>query len=152
MLTPISRGIALALSSVILATIGAAFFVGALPAASPHLLESLATIGAILIPAYAIEVVWLLPQMGRGDEYEEWLGFVVGAGVAGLFAIAAGLLEAQHRAADHSGAIDDVGLAFVVVSLAILSGTLILQPVLAHRFGEAEEPKAGPEPPRPDPL
>jgi hypothetical protein len=151
-LTPISRGIVLALSSVILATIGAAFFAGAVPAASPQLLESLATIGAILIPAYAIEAAWLMPQLGRGEEYEEWLGFVVGTGIAGIAAIAAGVLEAQHRAAGHSGTVDDVGLAFVVVSLAILAGTLVLQPVLAHRFGEAGEPKTGSEPPRPDPL
>jgi hypothetical protein len=136
-LEPTSKGVALALWSVALATIGGAFFLGAVPPASPQLLQSLATIGAILMPAYAIEVVWLLPQMSKGIEYEEWLGFTVGAGVAGLLAIAVALLGAEHRLAGHANSLDDLGLSFVVVSLTILAGCLVLQPLLAHRFGDA---------------
>lgn len=135
-LEPTSKGVALALWSVALATIGGAFFLGAVPPASPPLLQSLATIGAILMPAYAIEVVWLLPRMGKGVEYEEWLGFVVGAGIAVLLAIAVALLLAEHRLAGHSNSLDDLGLAYVVVSLAIFSGSLVLQPLLAHRFAD----------------
>lgn len=133
-LEPITRGILLALFSVVVASIGTAFFLGALPAASPELLDSLATIGAIFVAAYVVEVVWLLPRMGRGEEFEEWLGFVVGAGICGLLAIAVALLGAQHRLAGHSSSIDDLGLSFVVVSLVILGGTLVLQPLLARRF------------------
>jgi hypothetical protein len=137
-LDSIPRGVLLALFSVAVATIGAAFFAGAVPAASPDLLQSLATIGAILVPAYVVEVVWLLPQMGHGDEYEEWLGFVVGAGIAGLIAIAVALLTAQHRAAGHANAIDDIGLAWVVIAEAILAGTLVAQPLLARRFDQLD--------------
>lgn len=133
-LEPITKGVLLALFSVAVASIGGAFFLGAIPPASPELLQSLATIGAIFVPAYVVEVVWLVPRMARGEEFEEWLGFVVGAGIAGLLAIAVALLGVEHRVAGHANSLDDLGLSFVVVSLTILAGTLVLQPLLAHRF------------------
>jgi len=135
---PVTRGVLLALFSVAVASIGGAFFLGAVPPASPQLLQSLATIGAIFVPAYVVEVVWLVPRMGRGEEFEEWLGFTVGSGIAGLFAIAVALLGVEHRSAGHSNSLDDLGLSFVVVSLVILAGCLVAQPLLAQRF-------AGPE-------
>jgi hypothetical protein len=135
---PITKGVLMALFSVAVATIGAAFFFGAMAPATPGLLQTLATIGAILLPAYAIEVVWLMPRMGNGEEFEEWLGFVVGAGIADLLAIAVALLAAQHLLAGYANTLDDLGLAFVVVSLLVFAGTLVLQPLLAHRFGEIE--------------
>lgn len=131
---PITKGVLLALWSVLLASIGCAFFLGALPVASPELLRSLSTIGAILVPAYVVEVVWLMPRMGQGVEFEEWLGFVVGAGIAGLLGIAIALLLVEHRAAGHANSLDDLGSAWVVVSETILAGVLILQPLLANRF------------------
>jgi hypothetical protein len=137
-LEPVTKGILLALFSVAVASIGGAFFLGAIPPASPGLLQSLATIGAIFVPAYVVEVVWMLPQMGQGEEFEEWLGFTVGSGIAGLLAIAVALLGAEHRVAGHANSLDDLGLSFVIVSLAILSGCLVLQPLLAHRFGASE--------------
>jgi hypothetical protein len=134
-LEPLTRGVLLALFSVAVGSIGAAFFLGAIPPASPELLRSLATIGAIFIPAYVVEVIWLLPRMGKGEEFEEWLGFTVGAGIAGLLAIAVALLGVEHRIAGHANSLDDLGLSFVIVSLVILGGTLVMQPLLAHRFG-----------------
>ncbi len=133
---PLTKGVLLALFSVALATIGAAFFLGAIAPASPDLLQTLATIGAILLPAYAIEVVWLVPHMGSGEEFEEWLGFVVGAGIADVLAIAVALLGAQHRLAGYANSLDDLALAFVVVSLIVFAGTLVSQPLLARRFTE----------------
>jgi hypothetical protein len=138
-LEPTTKGLVLALWSVALASIGGAFFLGAIPDASPDLLQSLTTIGAILVPAYVVEVVWLVPQMGKGIEYEEWLGFVVGAGIAALFGIAIALLLTQHRAAGHANSLDDLGLAWVIVSQAVLAGALILQPLLADRFGDLSD-------------
>jgi energy-coupling factor transporter transmembrane protein EcfT len=137
-LEPITKGVLLALFSVAVASIGGSFFLGAIPPASPELLQSLATIGAVFVPAYVVEVVWLIPRMARGEEFEEWLGFVVGAGIAGLIAIAVALLGAAHRIAGHANSLDDLGLSFVVVSLVILSATLVLQPLLAHRFTDPE--------------
>jgi hypothetical protein len=133
-LEPITKGVLLALFSVAVASVGGAFFLGAIPPASPELLQSLATIGAIFVAAYVVEVVWLVPRMARGEEFEEWLGFVVGAGIAGLLAIAVALLGVEHRVAGHANSLDDLGLSFVVVSLTILAGILVLQPLLAHRF------------------
>lgn len=135
---PVTKGVLLALFSVTAASIGGAFFLGAIPPASPGLLQSLATIGAIFVPAYVVEAVWMVPRMGRGEEFEEWLGFTVGAGIVGLFAIAVALLGVEHRAAGHANALDDLGLSFVVISLAILAGCLVLQPLLAHRFADPE--------------
>ncbi|HXS32587.1 MAG TPA: hypothetical protein VN758_02285 [Solirubrobacterales bacterium] len=135
---PITKGVLLALFSVAVASIGGSFFLGAIPPASPELLQSLATIGAIFVPAYVVEVVWMVPRMGRGEEFEEWLGFTVGAGIAGLLAIAVALLGVEHRVAGHANSLDDLGLSFVVVSLTILAGTLVLQPLLAHRFTDPE--------------
>jgi hypothetical protein len=131
---PITKGILLAFFSVVVATIGAAFFLGAVPPAPPDLLQSLALIGAILLPGYVVEVIWLVPRMGRGEELEEWLGFIVGAAIADLLAIAVALLAVQHRLAGHSNSLDDIGLAFVIVSLVVLAGTLVTQPLLARRF------------------
>ncbi|HEY6551271.1 MAG TPA: hypothetical protein VIY71_08750 [Solirubrobacterales bacterium] len=131
---PITKGVLLALFSVAVGSLGGYFFLGAIPPASAELLQSLATIGAIFVPAYVVEVVWMVPRMGRGEEFEEWLGFTVGAGIAGLLAIAIALLGVEHRVAGHSNSLDDLGLSFVVVSLTILAGTLVLQPLLAHRF------------------
>jgi hypothetical protein len=137
-LEPITKGVLLALFTVVAATIGVAFFFGVLAPASPSLLQALATIGAILLPAYAIEVVWLLPRLGQGEEFEEWLGFVVGTGIADLVAIAAALLGVQHRLAGHAGTLDDVCLAFVVASLVVFAGTLVAQPLLAQRFAKLD--------------
>jgi hypothetical protein len=135
---PTTKGVLLALFSVALASIGAAFFLGAVPPASPDLLQNLALIGAILLPAYVVEVIWLVPRMGQGVELEEWLGFMVGAAIADLLAIAVALLVVQHRLAGHSNSLDDLGLAFVIVSLVVLAGALVLQPLLAGRFSEPE--------------
>jgi hypothetical protein len=138
-LEPTTKGIVLALWSVALAMVGGAFFLGAVPPASPELLRSLATIGAILLPAYVVEVTWLVPHMGKGVDYEEWLGFVVGAGIAGLIGIAVALLLAEHRLAGHANSLDDIGLAWVVASELILAGALIVQPLLANRFRDFGE-------------
>jgi hypothetical protein len=137
---PITKGVLLALFSVAAASIGAAFFLGAIPPASADLLQNLALIGAILLPGYVVEVIWLVPRMGRGEELEEWLGFIVGAAIADLLAIAIALLGVQHRLAGHSNSLDDLGLAFVIVSLMVLAGTLVAQPLLARRFAGSDSP------------
>jgi hypothetical protein len=58
------------------------------------------------------------------------------------------LLGVQHRLAGHSNWLDDLGLAFVIVSLGVLAGTLVAQPLLAHRFTDIKpaEPDAPPSP------
>jgi hypothetical protein len=97
---PITKGVLLALFSVVVASIGAAFFLSAVPPASPDLLQNLALIGADLL------------------------------------AVSVALLGAQHRLAGHTNSLDDLGLGFVVVSLVVLAGTLVAQPLLAQRFAE----------------
>jgi hypothetical protein len=133
-LDPIPKGVIQALGSVAVATVGIGFALHTVPAASPALLENLAQIGALLLIAYTVEAVWLAQRAEMDDEYEEWLGFLVGTGIAGLLAVAFALLLSDHRAAGHDNLVDDFGLAWAVVSLVILGGVLVLQPVLAMRY------------------
>lgn len=141
-LDPIPRGIANALFAVAAGSLGAYFFFSAIPLASAELLRNIAMIGAILLLAYIVEAVWLVERVERDDEFEEWLGFVTGAGIAGFLGVVFALLLSEHRAVGHANFIDKIGIAWVVISLAILGGVLVLQPLLAHRLGETAEPLA----------
>lgn len=140
MLDPIPKGIANALASVALVTLGLYFFLQAVPHASPDLLRTTAIVGASLLLAYVVEAVWLAQRAELDDEYEEWLGFVAGAGIAGFLGIVLALLLAEHRLAGHANVVDEVGAAWVAASLLILGGVLVLQPLLAQRFGGPVEP------------
>jgi hypothetical protein len=133
-LDPIAKGVANALASVTLASLGAYFFFQAVPSVSPEFLRTVALIGASLLLAYVVEAVWLVSRVERDSEYEEWLGFVTGAGIAGFFAIVFALLLSEHRAAGHSNFIDKFGVSWVAVSLIILGSALVVQPLLAHRL------------------
>ena len=135
-LDPTAKGIANALGSVALASLGAYFFLRAIPAASPELLRTIALIGASLLLGYIVEAVWMVSRVARNDEYEEWLGFIVGAGLAGFLGVVFALLLSEHRAAGHVNIIDRIGVAWSAVSLLILGGVLVLQPLLADRFRE----------------
>jgi uncharacterized membrane protein YgdD (TMEM256/DUF423 family) len=136
LLDPIPKGIANALISVALGSLGLYFFFSAVPTASPELLRTTATIGATLLLAYVVEAVWLVQRVERDDEFEEWLGFITGAGIAGFLGVIFALLLAEHRLAGHSNFVDELGTAWVAVSLLILGGALVLQPLLAHRLSE----------------
>jgi hypothetical protein len=142
-LDPIPKGVANALGAVALASLGLYFFFSAVPAASPELLRTIALVGASLLIAYVVEAVWLVTRVEIDDEYGEWLGFVTGAGIAGLFGIVFALLLAEHRSVGHSNFIDKFGTAWAAVSLLILGGVLVLQPLLAHRLSEPGEPPTG---------
>jgi hypothetical protein len=137
-LEPTAKGVVIALGSVALASLGAYFFLMTMPAASPELLRSMALIGASLLIAYVIEAVWLVPRVEIDDQHEEWLGFLVGAALAALLGIVIALLLAEHRAVGHANFLDDFGLAWATVSLLILGGVLVLQPLLADRYGSAD--------------
>jgi hypothetical protein len=140
LLEPLSKGIANALVSVAAASLGLYFFFGAVPLASPELLRSVALVGATLVLAYVVEAVWLVQRVEQDDEFEEWLGFVTGAGIAGFLGVVLALLLAEHRLAGHSNFVDELGTAWVAVSLLILGGVLVLQPLLAHRLSVPPEP------------
>jgi hypothetical protein len=137
-LEPVPKGIANALGAVALASLGLYFFFSAVPAASPELLRTVALIGASLLIAYVVEAVWLVSRVEIDDEYEEWLGFVTGSGVAGLLGVVFALLLAEHRAVGHSNFVDKIGTAWVAVSLLTLGGVLVVQPLLAHRLSEPD--------------
>ena len=107
---------------------------------SPDLLRSTATIGATLLLAYIVEAVWLVQQAQRDDEYKEWLGFTIGAAIAGFLGVIFALLLSEHRAVGHANFIDRIGVAWVAISLLILGSSLIAHPFLAHRLSELTKP------------
>jgi len=145
-LEPISKGIVNALIAVSAGSLGAYFFFGAIPPASPELLRSAATIGATFLLAYVVEAVWLVQRVERDDEFEEWLGFTTGAGIAGLLGVIFALLLAEHRTVGHANFIDKIGVAWVAISLLVLGGVLVAQPLLAHRLGESGGDRAAGSP------
>ncbi|HEY5816475.1 MAG TPA: hypothetical protein VIS95_09095 [Solirubrobacterales bacterium] len=140
LLEPISKGIANALFAVAAGSLGGYFFFSEIPLPSPDLLRNLAMIGTTLLLAYVVEAVWLVQRVERDDEFEEWLGFVTGAGIAGFLGVVFALLLSEHRLAGHANFIDRIGVAWVAISLLILGGVLVLQPLLAHRLSEPSPP------------
>lgn len=128
--------------AVALATLGAYFFLAGLAPASPELLRTLATIGAALLIAYVVEAVWLVPRVEIDEDHEEWLGFITGAGIAGLLGVVVSMLLSAHREAGHDNVLDDLGLAWTATSLLILGGVLVLQPLLADRYRDSGGPPA----------
>jgi putative flippase GtrA len=138
-LDPIVKGIANALLTVAAASLGVYFFFSTVPLASPELLRSLASIGATLVLAYVVEAVWLVQRSQEDEEYEEWLGMTIGAAIAGFLGIALALLLAEHRAAGHANFVDELGAAWVAVSLFILGASLVAHPLLAYRLRDLGE-------------
>jgi hypothetical protein len=130
--SPLGKGFALALISVLAASIGVALALSTAPPADPSLLQGIALVGASLVLAYIVEVFWLLSRMSAGDD-REWFGFLVGSGATGFLGVVIALVLAQHRSHGYDNFLDDLGLAWSAVSLLILGGTLVLQPLLAVR-------------------
>lgn len=147
LLEPLSKGIANALFTVSVASLGVYFFFSTVPPASPELLRSAASIGATLVLAYVVEAVWLVQRAAQDEaeeeEYEEWLGMTIGAAIAGFLGIILALLLSEHRAAGHANFIDELGVAWVAVSLLVLGASLIAHPLLAHRLRRAGEDGGG---------
>lgn len=133
----------MALGSVAVASIGVGLALATLPPPSPGLLENIALIGATLVLAYVVEAVWLVPRVEVDGDREEWLGFLVGTGIAGLLGVVFALLASEHRAAGHDNWLDAFGLAWAAVSLLILGGLLVIQPLLADRFDQGGAPGPG---------
>jgi hypothetical protein len=142
-LRPVTKGLLLALGSVALAALGIGLAFSTLPAAAPSLFQGIALVGASLVLAYAVEATLLTPRVEVGDGHEEWLGFVVGAGLAGFGGVVLALLLAQHRDAGHDNFLDDLGLAWCAVSLITLGATILVQPLLAERLRHAGSERPG---------
>ena len=113
----------------------------AVPDPSADLLEGIASLGTGLLLAYVVEVSWLTGHIRQAPDYERRLGVTVGLGAGGLTGVVAVLLLAAHHAAGHSNLLDSIGLSWVVVSLAILGGLVIIQPLLIHEWSD-ERPDA----------
>jgi hypothetical protein len=105
-----------------------------LPLPSAALFGRLSELGVVLVLAYVLEAVWLVPRMAKEDDYRLRLGTVTGLGLAGLVGVALAVLLEAHRLAGHGNALDAFGLAWVVASLGFLAGLVIAQPLLVHEW------------------
>lgn len=127
-------GAAKALGVIAFITIMAAYAARGLAYPSPELLRALAEVGVALLLGYIVESVWMTSETAGEEQDDDWLGFVCGLGFAGLVGIAVALLVAAHREGGHGSLLDDLGLWWSVVSLAMLGALVTLHPFLADRF------------------
>lgn len=98
-------------------------------------MRSIASIGATLLVAWAVEGAWMATKNERdGEDRENWLGSTAGFGVAGLLGIAIALLVAEHRAAGHGNFLDSLGLWWSVVALGLLGTLVVMYPVIVDRW------------------
>lgn len=137
------RGFAKAIGAILVASLGAFLGIRLAPTPSSNLLNGFASLGTGLLLAYVIEAVWITPRMRGAKDYEERLGGLVGFAAGGLIGVVLALLVAAHRAAGHANWLDDLGLAWTVISLSILGGLVVLHPLLVHEWQPSDENPPG---------
>ena len=98
-----------------------------------------ASLGTGLLLAYVVEATWVTRRMRSAVDYEKRLGFLVGVATAGLIGVVLAMLISAHRAAGHSNLLDVAGLAWVVISLSLLSSLVVAQPIVVHEWSSDEE-------------
>jgi predicted phage tail protein len=72
--------------------------------------------------------------MRSAVDYNERLGLLVGLAAAGLAGVVVALLISAHLMAGHSNLLDAAGLSWTVVSLGLLGGVVVIQPLLVHEW------------------
>lgn len=133
-LSPIRKGILEAVCLVAGACVFFLPFAYVLPAPSSELMNGVANLGTGLLLAFVVEAAWATSQMREADDYEERLGAFVGLALAGLIGVVVALLISAHRAAGHANLLDAAGLAWIAVSVGILGGVVVVQPILVHEW------------------
>jgi hypothetical protein len=132
---PRRRGFWLALGlSLILAVLFWALeaFVSTQP--TRDLLQSLAQIGATLLIAYAVEISWAVKSSSARGADQQWMGFVMGIGAAGLGGIALALALSERLAAGHWIWVDEFLFGWATGSLAVLGCLIVSLPDLTDSW------------------
>lgn len=101
------------------------------------LLTATAQIGATLLVAYAIESSWLVRNSRvRNAPRENWLGFAVGIGLAGLTSVFVALgLAARIETGNWSWA-DDLALGFAVSGVLMVGALVAVFPCLIYEWSK----------------
>lgn len=143
----VKKGCLKAIGLILVGSMGISLITRILPGPSPDLLNGFASLGTGLLLAYVIEAAWITPRMRAAKDYEERLGVLVGVAVSGLIGVVLALLLAAHRTAGHSNWLDDFGLAWAVLSLAVLGSLVVLHPLLVHEWqpSSEEDPSGAPQ-------
>lgn len=137
-LNPVRKGFAEGLAAIAAGSLFAVFGLTVI-ASKPtdDLLRSLAEVGATFLIAYVIEVSWIVKTSSTAralDERESRLGTFIGIGAAALFGIALALGLAERARVHHWNFFDEIGFAWVAVSLVALGAVVVLQPLLTHEW------------------
>lgn len=106
------------------------------PQPSPAVFEEIVQVGIVLLLGYVVELVWFVQRIAQAPDYENRLGGLTGIGIAGLIGVVLAILLGAHLAAGHNNVLDDIGLAWIVPSLAFMAGVVVIQPLLVHEWDE----------------
>lgn len=145
-LTPIRKGFfyAIGVIAAVAAILAFALALGldSSPYPSPELFRQLAQAGIGLLIAYSITFAAAEKSLGDRsdlDHHLEWLGFVTGIGVCGLFGIGLSLGVAEHREAGHRNLIDGLGLCWAATSVGLMGLFVALQPMTSYEWRKLPE-------------
>jgi hypothetical protein len=100
---------------------------------SANLFDMLAQVGVGLLIAYSVAMSGAV----RRESHEASLGYLCGAGAAGLIGVAACIALAEYRKAGHAGLLADLGLTWAVASILILGVVITMLPALTYEWKKA---------------
>jgi len=136
------KGIVKTLGVVALPTIALAWgFRAAYP--DPDFMYTLAQVGIAIVFAFVVEAVWMVERVDSQEaDHRDWLGITCGFAIAGLLGVAFALAVGAHRNAGHANLLDAAGLWWSIVSLVLLGGVVVIQPLLVDLYRARAEAKS----------
>lgn len=102
---------------------------------SGQLLRDLAELGGALFIAFSIAFAGAATlEKSSADWQLDWVGTACGFGISGLIAIGAALGIAAYREAGHSGALDIIGLCWIVSAIGLMGFLVAILPFAAYSW------------------
>jgi hypothetical protein len=105
---------------------------------SADLFRDLAALGAALFVAYSVAAGTTGPRLHKGS-HQNWLGSSCGLGIGGLTGIAMSIGLAAYRDAGHAGALDVVGLCWIVANLTLLGVFVAMLPAISSSWRASDD-------------
>jgi hypothetical protein len=133
-LNPFTRGTLAGLGNVAMIALFVFAALYWLPYPTVSLLRDIFNFGIVMVLGYAVEAAWLAQRMKGASDYRELLGTITTFGLAGLSGVACLMLITAHRDANHGNLLDDIGLAWAVGSVGVLSVLVVLHPLLVDAW------------------
>jgi hypothetical protein len=109
----------------------------------PDFMYTLAQVGIAIVFAFVVEAVWMVERVDPHEaDHRDWLGTACGFAIAGLLGVAFALAVGAHRDAGHANLLDAAGLWWSIVSLVLLGGLVVIQPLLVDLHRAKAEAKS----------